>query len=80
MEEITTIIKLFSNRIKEIDVTHLEMPLPMSSILNDFPPIYSVAVFSPNDNTSFHSFRILCGTITFCITAVSQFSGIFITG
>lgn len=35
LEEITTIIKLFSNRIKEIDVTHLEMPLPMSSILNE---------------------------------------------
>ncbi len=34
-EEITTILKSFADQVKEIDVTQLEMPLPMSSILNE---------------------------------------------
>lgn len=35
LEETTAILKSFPDRVKEIDVTHLEMPLPMSSILNE---------------------------------------------
>jgi hypothetical protein len=38
-EEITIILKSFGTNIKELDVRHLEMPLPMAMILNELPSL-----------------------------------------
>jgi len=37
--EITKVLKSFGANIKEIDVRHLEMPLPMAMILNELPTL-----------------------------------------
>ena len=38
-EEITIVLKSFGTNIKELDVRHLEMPLPMAMILNELPSL-----------------------------------------
>lgn len=38
-EEITIVLKSFGSNIKELDVRHLEMPLPMAMILNELPSL-----------------------------------------
>jgi hypothetical protein len=38
-EEITKVLKSFGTNIKELDVSHLEMPLPMAMILNELPSL-----------------------------------------
>jgi hypothetical protein len=38
-EEITIVLKSFGANIKELDVRHLEMPLPMAMILNELPSL-----------------------------------------
>jgi hypothetical protein len=42
LEEIAIVLKSFGTNIKELDVSHLEMPLPMAMILNELPSL-------PND-------------------------------
>jgi hypothetical protein len=50
LEEITKVLKSFGTNIKELDVSHLEMPLPMAMILNELPSLPKDYILLVNHN------------------------------